>query len=280
MIEIGKIHALEIVKRVDFGLYLDGLDAGEILLPERYVPENAEIGDFLDVFIYLDHDERLIATTLKPLVCVGEFACLKVVDVNQVGAFLDWGVMKHLLLPYREQNRVLRVGDTAVVYVYIDEKSHRIVASTKIDNFIDTEYPNLAVNECVDLLLYKKTDLGYNAVINNRYSGLIYDNEIFKPLSIGVKTKGYIKNIRPDNKIDLSLTKCGVEKLTDLETIILDKLTLESSYFLPFTDKSDAHTIYSFFEMSKKNFKKAIGGLYKKQLIRIEEDGIRLVEKS
>ena len=276
MIEIGKIHTLEIVKCVDFGLYLDGNDAGEILLPNRYIPENWNIGDFIDVFIYLDHDERLIATTQKPLAQVGDFACLKVVSVDKIGAFVDWGLMKQLLVPFREQKKVLKEGDTPVVYVYVDEKSHRIAASAKVDKFIDKNTPDSLVGEEVELLIYRKTDLGYSAIINNQYSGLLYINEVFQPIYIGLKTNGYIKQIREDGKIDLSLTKPGIEKIDGFEKIIYHKLE-QAKGFLPFSDKSEASNIYDKFEMSKKNFKKAIGSLYKKRLIDIEQAGIRLL---
>jgi len=280
MIDIGKIHALEVLKHVDFGLYLDGGEAGEILLPVRYVPEDIEIGSFIQVFIYLDNEERLIATTQTPLAQVGDFACLRVVDVNTIGAFLDWGLMKQLLVPYSEQKNKLKTGDTPIVYVYVDEKSNRIAASAKVEKFIDKEVmPVVEENEEVDLLIYKKTDLGYNAIINNKYIGLIYENEIFKPIHIGLRTKGYVKSIRPDYKIDLSLEKPGEKITIDSEKVIKMKL-IDAGGFLPYTDKSDPDTIYSFFEMSKKSFKKAIGGLYKKQEIAIEKNGIRLIQEN
>ncbi|MCD7973922.1 MAG: S1-like domain-containing RNA-binding protein [Candidatus Azobacteroides sp.] len=275
MFEIGKVHVLEVVKHVDFGVYLDGGEAGEILLPNRYVPDDAEVGMFLEVFIYLDHDERLIATTQMPLAQVGEFACLEVVSVDQIGAFLDWGLMKHLLVPFREQKKTLKEGDTPVVYIYIDEKSHRITATAKIDKYIQNENVELQSGEEVNLLIYKKTDLGYNAIINNTYAGLIYENEIFQPVHIGMKTTGFVKRVREDGKVDLSLSQTGIAKMDRFEQIIQDKL-VQANGFLPYTDKSDAEEIYDFFQMSKKNFKKAIGGLYKKRVLIIEKDGIKL----
>ena len=277
MIEIGKYHTLEVVKRVDFGLYLDGgEEVGEILLPTRYVPANCEPGDFLEVFIYLDNDERLIATTQKPYAQVGDFACLEVVSVERPGTFLDWGLMKNVFLPFGEQKKALKPGDKAIVYLYVDEKSHRITASEKIEKFTDKEIPDLTEGSEVDLLIYQKTDLGYKAVINNRYVGLIYDNEVFQSIRIGQKTKGFVKQIREDFKIDLSLSKTGPEKIADFADVLLDALHRNDG-FLPLTDKSDAETIYKMMQMSKKNFKKAVGNLYKKRIISIEDEGIRIV---
>jgi len=277
MIEIGKYHTLEVVKKVDFGLYLDGgEDAGEILLPMRYVPENCAPGDFLEVFIYLDNDERLIATTQKPYTQVGEFACLKVVSIERPGTFLDWGLMKNLFLPFGEQKRSLKPGDKTIVYIYVDEKTHRITASEKIEKFADKGIPDLTEGQEVDLLIFQKTDLGYKAIINNKYIGLIYENEVFQSVFFGLKTKGFVKQIREDFKIDLSLSKTGVEKITDFADILLDKLQ-QAGGFLPLTDKTDADNIYKIMQMSKKNFKKAVGSLYKRRIINIEDRGIRVV---
>ncbi len=278
MIEIGKYHTLEIVKSLHFGLYLDGGEAGEILLPTRYVPEKWEIGDFIEVFIYLDNEERLIATTEKPFAQVGDFACLKVVGVDQIGAFVDWGLMKNILVPFREQKNTLRVGDTPIVYIYVDDKSHRIAASAKIDKYIDKGMPDVVLGQEVDLLIYQKTDLGYKAIVNNKYVGLIYENEIFQSVRIGLKTNGFIKQVREDGKIDLSLSKSGIEKIDDFAQILLQRLE-KANGFLPVTDKTSADQIYDTLSMSKKNFKKAVGNLYKQRLITIEDNGIRLTNQ-
>ena len=275
MIEIGKYHTLEVVKKVDFGLYLDGGDAGEILLPKRYEPDNCEPGDFLEVFIYLDNDERPIATTQKPYAKVGDFACLKVVGIERPGTFLDWGLLKNLFLPFGEQKKTLRPGDKTIVYIYVDEKSNRITASERIEKFTDKGTPDLTEGQEVDLLIFQRTDLGYKAIINNKYIGLIYENEVFQPVSFGLQTKGYVKQIREDFKIDLSLSKTGVEKISDFADVLLARLQ-QAGGFLPLTDKTDAEEIYNIMQMSKKNFKKAVGNLYKKRIIDVGEKGIKM----
>lgn len=278
MIDIGTYHTLEVVKKVDFGVYLDGNEAGEILLPARYVPEKCEPGDFIEVFLYLDNDERLIATTLRPYAKVGDFACLEVTDIGYPGAFLNWGLMKNLLVPFREQRTTLKVGDRPVVYIYLDEKSHRIAASAKIDKFTDKEKPELTEGEEVDLLIAQKTDLGYKVIVNNKYIGLIYDNEIFRVIQVGLKLKGFVKNIREDFKIDISLNGSGIERIDHFAELLSEKIK-NSGGFLPLTDKSPADEIYTLLSMSKKNFKKAVGNLYKQRIINIEEDGIRMTDR-
>ena len=273
---LGKVNPLKVVKVVDFGVYLDGGSDGEILLPKRYVPEVCELDDTLSVFIYNDSEDRLIATTEKPYVMVGEFAALEVVEVNEVGAFLDWGLMKNLMVPFREQKIKMEEGRRYPVFVFVDFDSKRITASAKIEKFVDESKPELEVGQEVDLLIYKKTDMGWKAVINQQYTGVLYDNEIFKEIHTGETLKGFVKQIRPDDKIDLMLQKAGFEKIDDF-ALKLHALLKEADGFLPFTDKSQADDIYEAFGISKKTFKKAVGDLYKKRQILLEPDGIRLV---
>jgi predicted RNA-binding protein (virulence factor B family) len=275
MVEIGKTNTLKVVKEVDFGLYLDGDDLGEILLPKRFVPADAEVDHYLDVFIYIDSEDRVIATTQEPLAQVGDFAMLKVVAVNQVGAFLDWGLMKDLLVPYSEQKDEMQEGRPYLVYVYLDEDTERIVASAKISKFLDNIPVDYEEGQEVELMIAGKTDLGMNVIINNAHMGLIYENEIFQPIKPGQRLKGYIKKIREDEKIDVSLQKAGYERVTGVAGEILEKLR-NSGGFLEANDKSSPESIKHMFGVSKKVFKKAIGSLYKERLIIIEEKGIRL----
>ena len=274
---LGKMNPLKVVKTVDFGVYLDGGSDGEILLPTRYVPENCEIGDTLSVFIYTDSEDRLIATTVKPYAMVGEFACLEVEAVNEVGAFLDWGLMKQLLVPFREQHAKMREGGRYPVFVYVDFESKRITASAKLEKFIDESRAELEAGQEVELMIYKKTDLGWKAIVNQQYGGMLYQNEVFQPIEIGQKLTGFVKQVREDDKIDLMLQKPGFEKIDDF-SVKLHELLKEAEGFLPFTDKSPADDIYNQFGISKKTFKKAVGDLYKKRLILLEEKGIRLVK--
>ena len=276
-IELGKFNVLEVVKEVDFGVYLDGEEEGEILLPTRYVPEECNIGDFLNVFLYLDNEERLIATTLTPLVQVGEFACLEVSWVNQFGAFLNWGLMKDLFVPFREQKMKMLVGKKYVIYTYIDEESYRIVASAKVDRYLSKEIPTYQPNDEVSILIWQKTDLGFKAIVENEFSGLLYDSEIFQPLQTGMQLKAFVKQVREDGKIDLMLQKPGFEKIDDFSDKLLSHIK-ENGGSIQLNDKSPAEEIYDAFQVSKKTFKKAVGDLYKKRLIVIEASGIRLAK--
>ncbi len=275
MIALGEINELEVVKKVDFGIYLDGGVKGEILMPSRYVPESFEIGDKLEVFVYLDGEERLVATTEQPYAQVGDFAFLEVKEVTEFGAFLDWGILKQLFVPFREQKVRMELGKKYVVYIYVDDMTERITASSKLDKFADNLPVDYEVGEEVSLLIAGQTDLGYKAIIDNSHWGLIFKNEVFKPISIGDKLKGFIKNIREDEKIDLSLTKGGYKKVEGIAGDVLEKLRKEGG-FIPANDKTDPETISKWFGISKKNFKKAIGALYKERHIRIEDDGIHL----
>jgi len=275
-IELGKFNQLEVVKQVDFGMYLDGGEEGEILLPTRYVPEDCKLGDWLNVFLYLDNEERLIATTLTPLVQVGEFACLEVSWVNQFGAFLNWGLMKDLFVPFSEQKMKMQVGNKYVIHAHIDDESFRIVASAKVDRYLSKEKAAYQPGEEVNILIWQKTDLGFKAIIENMYSGLLYDSEIFQTLHTGDVLKAYVKRVREDGKIDLILQKPGFEKIDDFSKTLHRYIT-EHGGWIGLTDKSHAEEIYDTFGVCKKTFKKAVGDLYKKRLILLHEDGIELV---
>ena len=277
-IELGKYNQLEVVKEVDFGLYLDGGDDGKILLPSRYVPEGTKVGDMLNVFIYLDNEERLVATTLDPYAQVGQFAYLEVAWVNQYGAFLNWGLMKDLFVPFREQKLKMQVGRKYIVHVHLDEESYRIMASAKVEHFLSDEKPEYNAGEEVDILIWQRTDLGYKAIIDNKFSGLLYENEIFQPISVGMQMKAFIKQVREDGKIDLELQQGGMKKVKDFSDTLLAYIK-EQRGFIRFTDKSDAEQIYNTFGVSKKTFKKAVGDLYKQRLIVLEPNGIYLVRK-
>lgn len=272
---LGKYNQLEVVKEVDFGVYLDGGDDGEILLPSRYVPEGCKPGDVLNVFIYLDNEERLIATTLQPKVQVGEFACLEVAWINEYGAFLDWGLMKDLFVPFREQKMKMQKGRSYVVHAHVDEESYRIMASAKVERYISKEKPDYQPGQEVEIMIWQRTDLGYKAIVENQYSGLIYQGEIFKSLEPGMKLTAYIRQVREDGKIDLTLQKDGQKKVEDFSEVLLQFIKDQGGHTL-LNDKSAAEDIYEAFGVSKKTFKKAVGDLYKKRLIVLEEGGIRL----
>ena len=272
---LGKYNQLEVVKEVDFGVYLDGGDDGEILLPSRYVPEGCKPGDVLNVFIYLDNEERLIATTLQPKVQVGEFACLEVAWINEYGAFLDWGLMKDLFVPFREQKMKMQKGRSYVVHAHVDEESYRIMASAKVERYLSKEKPDYQPGQEVEIMIWQRTDLGYKAIVENQYSGLIYQGEIFKSLEPGMKLTAYIRQVREDGKIDLTLQKDGQKKVEDFSEVLLQFIKDQGGHTL-LNDKSAAEDIYEAFGVSKKTFKKAVGDLYKKRLVVLEEGGIRL----
>ena len=275
-IRLGEYNLLEVVKEVDFGVYLDGSEDGEILLPTRYVPQGCKPGDVLNVFIYLDMDERLIATTLQPYVKVGEFACLEVAWVNQYGAFLDWGLMKDLFVPFREQKMKMLKGNSYVVHVHLDEDSYRIVASAKVEKYLSKDMPEYNAGDEVEVLVWQKTDLGFKVIVDNKFGGMIFKNEIFTNVRTGMKMTAYIKQVRPDGKIDLELQKGGVKKVEDFAYTLLEYIRSNGGS-TPLNDKTEADVIYSTFGVSKKTFKKAVGDLYKKRLIVLEgEQGIRL----
>ncbi|TFZ38504.1 GntR family transcriptional regulator [Pseudomonas syringae] len=275
---VGRYNSLQIVKHTNFGLYLDGAQDGEILLPNRYIPKDVptEDEDWLNVFVYLDSEDKLLATTEKPKVQVGEFASLKVVEVNSIGVFLDWGLPKDLLLPYSEEKRTLQAGDYCVVHVYLDKHTRRITATARLDRYLDKTPANYSVGQEVDLLVAEATDMGFKAIINNKHWGLIHKNEVFKFMRAGKQEKGYIKEIRSDGNISLSLQPVGAEAASSLNSKILAKLR-ENDGTLPVSDKSDPQVISGLFGVSKGNFKKAIGALYKQGQIVIHADRIELV---
>ncbi len=277
MAEIGKYNVLKVVKDLDFGLYLDGDELGEILLPRRYVPVNCSVDDELEVFIYLDSEDRLIATTEMPEAIIGEFACLKAIEVSKVGAFMDWGLPKDLLVPFREQKVNIEKGKNYVVYVYLDDESKRIVASTKIEKFLDNLPPDYEEGQEVDLMIFHQSELGYKAIINGAHTGILYDNEVYRNLRKGDKMKGYIKKVREDEKIDLVLEKPGYAKVDGIAQTLLKRLE-KANGFIDMTDKSPADEVTRRLGISKKNFKKAVGALYKQKIIAIEDDGIRLLK--
>ena len=273
---LGKYNQLEVVKEVDFGVYLNGGDDGEILLPSRYVPEGCKPGDMLNVFIYLDNEERLIATTLQPKVQVDEFACLEVAWVNEFGAFLDWGLMKDLFVPFREQKMKMQKGHRYVVHAHVDEDSYRIMASAKVEKYLSKEMPPYQPGEEVEVMAWQKTDLGFKVIVDNLYGGLVYQKEIYKPLEPGMKMTAYVRQVREDGKIDLTLQKDGLQKVGDFAEVLLQFIKDQGGH-THLNDKSAAEDIYESFGVSKKTFKKAVGDLYKKRLILLVEDGIRLV---
>jgi predicted RNA-binding protein (virulence factor B family) len=248
-VELGKFNRLEVVKTVDFGVYLDGHDDGEILLPARYVPEGCKPGDTVDVFIYLDNEERLVATTLHPRVQVGEFACLEVAWVNEFGAFLDWGLMKDLFCPFREQKMKMQKGRRYIIHAHLDDESYRIMASAKVERYLSKEMPAYKPGQEVPVMIWQKTDLGYKVIVDNRFSGLIYQNEIFAPVETGERLTAYVKQVRPDGKIDLSLQKYGAAKVGDFSSHFMDYLK-EHDGFTPLGDKSAAEDIYETFGVS------------------------------
>lgn len=274
MIKTGEYNELEVLKRLEFGIYL-GEDNVEILMPTKWIPQGTKIGDKLNVFVFRDSDDRLIATTVKPFVTANTFAFLEVKQVNNIGAFMDWGMDKDLLVPFREQPNRMDPGKSYVVFVYLDEQSDRIVASAKLSKFIEQDKIDLQEGDVVDLLIYSETDLGYNAIINNLYSGLIYKNEVYEAIRMGDEIKGFVKHIREDNKIDLSLQKSGFELVDDVKWRIL-KLMKEENGFLSLNDNSTPEDIKAKLQISKKAFKKAVGALYKERLIKLTSKGIEL----
>lgn len=278
MVNPGKLNLLRVVKILDFGIYLDAGEMGEVLMPTKWVPEGTAVDDHIEVFIYFDSEDRPIATTLTPRAMVGEFAFLKAKQLNQYGAFLDWGLDKDLLVPYKEQNAKMIEGRFYLVYLYIDTQTTRIVASARLNRFLDLEPPQYSEGEQVDLIIWTRSPLGYNAIINRKHTGMLYENQVFTELQTGTTIKGYVSKIREDGKIDIALQKPGYEKIDRFAAIILKTLEAQEGY-IALNDKSPAEQIAKEFGMSKKNFKKAIGALYKNRLIIIEEAGIRLASK-
>lgn len=273
---LGKLNRLTVLKDSSPGLFLDGGELGEILLPGDAIPKGARPGDMLEVFIYRDSEDRLVATTLKPLAKVGDFAALKVTEIHpRMGAFLDWGLRKDLLLPNAEQERRVQVGDTVVVYVFIDHQTERIIATTRLEGHIDHTPPTYKTGYEVSLLISSETPLGYNAIINNSRLGLLYRSELATPLEIGQRCEGFVRTIRPDGKIDLGLDPQGYQRVAPLADQILAALRSNNGS-LPYSDASPPEEIRTAFQTSKKAFKQALGQLYRQRLIELQDSGIRL----
>jgi|TARA_B110000902_G_scaffold38211_1_gene40509 hypothetical protein len=277
MVQVGRFNKLEVVKEVDFGVYLDGGELGTILLPQRYMPEDCELGDWVDVFLYFDSEDLLIATTEKPRVEVGRCEMLKVIDINNAGAFMDWGLPKDLLVPYSEQLKPMEVGYSYVVYVFHDQDSDRIAASTRLQDYLAEESVWVKPRQAVDLLIAGRTDLGYKAVINDQYLGLIFRDDAFRPLKVGERLPGFIKGIRSDGKIDLVISQGTLQGDHDLGEQIIENLRA-SGGVSTLTDKSDPDEIYRAFKVSKKKYKQALGSLYRSKRILLSAEKIQLVE--
>lgn len=278
MLFIGKYNNLTIERLTSVGMFLSDVEGEEVLLPNQYLTDEMQVGDNIKVFVYLDSEDRPVATTETPKIIRNEFAFLEVTDVTEHGAFMDWGLIKDLFVPFREQSTPMQLGEWHVVFLYLDQKSSRLIASTKIDRFLENDRLTVAEGDEVDLLIFSKSDLGYNAIVNQYHKGLIYGNEVFREINIGDALKGYVKKIREENKLDLSLQKTGYEVVEPTAQAILDQLK-KANGFLNLSDSSSPEDIYKKLQISKKVFKKAIGGLYKQGLIKIGDDGIRLVSE-
>jgi len=276
MVEIGRVNTLEVVRETDNGLYLDGRELGEILMPKKFITEEVRKLGWADVFVYSDSEDRLVATTEKPFAMVGEFAYLKAVATSKFGAFLDWGLPKDLLVPFREQKADMLEGRNYLVYLFLDSLTKRIAASAKLDKFLDNIPPEYGPGDEVQLMIAEETDLGYKAIVNNEHWGMLYKNQLYQTLSQGQKITGYINKVRDDEKIDLLLEKPGYEKVDAISQKILDELK-QNRGFMAVSDNTSPEMINALFGISKKNFKKAIGSLYKKRMITFDSDGIRLV---
>lgn len=277
MLKIGNYNRLPVSRTVDFGLYLDAGNGVEILLPSRYVTGSPKPGDEMDVFIYKDSENRLIATTVRPYATVGEFAYMTVKDTNNIGSFLDWGIMKDILVPFREQRAKMKKGGVYLVYVYLDDATKRIVASAKIEKFLGNLIPVYSVGDVVDALIIERTDIGFKAIVDNKFYGMIYDSDIFKPVEIRQKIKACVKNVRPDGKIDLYPGEASHDRTETLSEKILDYLK-QNDGRMALTDKSSPDEIKKLFACSKKDFKKSIGHLYKLRLIMIHNDSVEMVK--
>jgi predicted RNA-binding protein (virulence factor B family) len=276
MVQVGAYNVLKVIRKADFGVYLDDGAEG-ILLPKRFVPPKTDIGNELRVFLYHDSENRIIATTQPPVGIVGDIVKLKVVSVTPQGAFMDWGLMKDLFVPRSQQLMGMRIGGEYLVKIYLDEQTGRVAATEKIDSFLDNETLTVKELDVVDLTIYRRTDIGYLVIINNIHTGVLHFNEIYRTISIGDKLKGYIKTIRADNKIDVVLGKPGYQRVED-ETEKLLRLLKENNGYLPYNDKSSPEDIYAFFGMSKKTFKMTTGGLYKQGKISFAKQGILLID--
>jgi len=278
MLKLGTYNTLEIVRERDQGIYLSDDDGNEVLLPNKYVPNEFMIRDEIKVFLYLDHEERIVATTLEPYASVNSFAYLKCTTVSDIGAFMDWGLEKELFVPFREQASKMRIGSWYLVYVYLDEETNRLVGSSKTNAFLDNSLVLLSAYDEVDLMASHPSPYGWNMIVNQKHLGLVYEDEIFQKVTPGDQLKGFVKKVRPDGKIDLTLQRHGYRAIEPNAQQILDELK-SSGGFIDLNDKSDPNDIKDVFQLSKKSFKKAIGSLYKAKKIVIEKDGIRLINE-
>jgi yitL protein len=277
MINIGQFNTLTITRFTDHGAYVDGGEVGEILVPKAYVTKSMRPGDTLELFVYLDQSERLVATTEQPLATVGDFAYLEVAWVNEYGAFLNWGVMKDLFVPFRQQKRTMEVGESYIVFVDIDEETGRLMATAKIDKHLRPAREHYYHRgEEVDLLVWQRTELGLKVIVDNCHAGLVYNDQLFAPEpKTGDRLRGTVVNVRPDGRIDVSLQRLGKSRFRDFAEVLYEELQAAPEGFLPFTDKSSSDDISARFGVSKKTFKRAVGTLYREKKIVLEEGGIR-----
>ncbi|MGB7785622.1 MAG: S1-like domain-containing RNA-binding protein [Salinimicrobium sp.] len=275
MLAIGEYHTLKIDRDTEPGLFLKDDDGNEVLLPNKYKPASFELEDEIEVFVYLDHEERPVATTLKPFVKLDEFGYLKCVEVSDIGAFMDWGLEKHLFVPFKEQVSKMRKGDRYLVFCYLDELTGRLVASSKVNNFLVNSELTVEPFEEVNLIVSNKTELGWNVIVNELHQGLVYDDDVFQKLHTGDRLKGYVKKTRPDGKIDITLQRQGYRSIEPNAKEVLTHLELKGG-FLALTDKSSPDEIQQQLQMSKKSFKRAIGNLYKQRLVNITDEGVYL----
>jgi predicted RNA-binding protein (virulence factor B family) len=276
MIYLGQKNTLTILRSSAVGLYLTDDEQNDVLLPNKFTTPEQKIGDKIEVFVYTDSEDRPVATTQEPLIQLNQFAALRVVDIAPFGAFLDWGLDKDLLVPAKQQVLPMHEGETHVVYLYLDEETDRLAASSKLNRFFVNEHLDLKVGQEVDILIFEDHFLGYFAVINDAYKGLIYKDEVFRDLEVGEKMKAWVKKVKPTNEVDLSIQKIGFARLEDVKDILYDHLKANNG-FTALTDDSTPDEIADVLHISKKAFKKSLGMLYKKRLVRIEKDGVYLV---
>lgn len=279
MADLGRMNRLVVSKKVDFGVYLNSDKYGEILLPRKYVPDNCQIGDTVTVFVHKDSEDRIIATNIQPKGLVGDFACLVVTDVNEFGAFLDWGLEKDLFVPFKEQKKRMLKGHKYTVFIYVDKLTDRILASSKTGKFLEEPRGKIKEGDEVSILVADEIEIGFPTIIENYYSGMLYKNEIFEEIKVGDRLKAFVKKIRHDGLIDLALQKSGHSRSEPLADDILNKLRMQGG-FMPLNSKSSPEQIQKLFGCSKKTFKMAIGGLYKKRLIVITDEGIKLTAQN
>ncbi len=277
MVNVGKYHTLKVVKEVGFGVYLDGGE-DEILLPTRYVPKGLKTGDEIKVFVYHDNEQRLTATTATPVGEVGDIVMMEAVTIASIGAFMKWGIMKDVFVPISQMSSKMVPGKSYFIYLFIDEQTGRVTGTEKIDKFLSNHELTVQEHETVDIVVFLKTDIGYKVIINSKHLGVLHYNEVFQELKPGDKLKGFVKHIRPDNKIDVSLGTRGYDKVVSEETKLINMLEANSGY-LPYNDKSDPAEIYAYFGVSKKTFKMTLGALYKKKVIEFTQTGVKLINQ-